>query len=153
MHGYHELRSRKLGLSHLRVAASQPIVERGIRARRLYSGEDLLVTVKFLINGHTVAQTGGESITCYHVELAHHDILLVDGLPADSHLETCSRGAFENAGVPITLHPDIAAIWRRSGCAPLLGSNGQLERARLKGLLQASLSSNRGPARRVARRA
>jgi Hint domain len=108
--------------------------------------EDVLIPIKFLINGHTITQVEVDSITYYHLELACHDVVLAEGLPVESYLETGGRGAFENSGGPISLHPDFmsdearaAAIWCRRGYAPRLGSDGQLERARLKVLLQAQL--------------
>ena len=33
---------------------------------------------------------------------------MAEGLPAESYLDTGNRGAFENAGVPMILHPDFA---------------------------------------------
>jgi hypothetical protein len=33
---------------------------------------------------------------------------LADGLPAESYLDTGNRGMFENAGLPLTLHPDMS---------------------------------------------
>ncbi|MSP01287.1 MAG: choice-of-anchor E domain-containing protein [Acetobacteraceae bacterium] len=108
--------------------------------------EDVLIPIKFLINGHTVSQIEVDTIAYYHLELPNHDVVLAEGLPVESYLETGGRGAFENADDPISLHPDfatgndrVAAVWRQSGYAPLLGNDGQLHRARLKVLLQAQL--------------
>jgi hypothetical protein len=120
--------------------------------------EGVLIPIKFLVNGHTITQIEVDSIMYYHVELPHHDVILAEGLPVESYLETGGRGSFENGGGPIALHPNFAtdearvgAIWRRNACAPLLGNDGQLERARLKVLLQAQLLANQESARQTRR--
>lgn len=101
--------------------------------------EDVLIPVKFLINGDTVAQIEVDSITYCHLELPRHDVVLAEGLPVESYLETGGRAEFENADGPIALYPDFMTLWRERGYAPLLGETGQLARARLKVLLQAQL--------------
>jgi antigen 43 len=67
-----------------------------------------LVPVRRLINGASVQRDiQCRAVTYYHVELDAHDILLAENLPAESYLDTGNRGHFENAGVPIVLHPDF----------------------------------------------
>ncbi len=109
--------------------------------------EDVLIPVKFLMNGTTVAQIDARTIFYYHIELARHDVVLAEGLPVETYLETGSRAAFENGRVAVQLHPDfapddderVAAIWRRFGYAPLLGVDGQLERVRARLEIQARM--------------
>jgi hypothetical protein len=48
------------------------------------------------------------TVTYFHVELAQHDILLAEGLPAESYLDTGNRTAFENAGSVMDMHPDLS---------------------------------------------
>jgi Hint domain len=98
--------------------------------------EGVLIPIKFLVNDATIAQVELDSIHYYHLELERHDVVLAEGLPAETYLETGGRAAFENADV-MQLHPDFApddgvvgAIWGAKGYAPLLGSNGEFERAR-----------------------
>ena len=97
--------------------------------------EGVLIPIKFLINDTTIVQIELDTIHYYHLELASHDVVLAEGLPAETYLETGGRAAFENADVT-QLHPDFApadsavgAIWRAAGYAPLLGSNGEFDRA------------------------
>jgi Hint domain/GTA TIM-barrel-like domain len=45
----------------------------------------------------------------FHVELDRHDILLAEGLPAESYLDTGNRGLFDNGAAPLILHPDFPA--------------------------------------------
>ena len=108
--------------------------------------EDVLIPIKGLINDSTVAQIAVDTIVYYHIELPHHDVLLADGLPAESYLETGSRHAFENAGGAVQLHPEfepdparVAMVWQNFGYAPLLGDGSQLERAQQKLALQVEL--------------
>ena len=46
-------------------------------------------------------------VTYYHVELETHDILIADGAPAESYLDTGNRRMFENVDAPLILHPDF----------------------------------------------
>ena len=98
--------------------------------------EGVLIPVKFLINNITIEQVERDHIDYYHLELASHDVVFAEGLPTETYLETGGRAAFEDADVT-QLHPDftphdsiVAAIWDARGYAPLLGSNGEFERAR-----------------------
>lgn len=46
--------------------------------------DGVLIPVKYLINGSTVVQVAVDATTHYHVELSQHDVLLAEGLPAES---------------------------------------------------------------------
>ncbi len=101
--------------------------------------EDVLIPVKFLVNGTTVRQTHMRKITYFHIELPVHDVLLADGLPAESYLETGGRSAFENGCGAMQLHPEFAPdearvgmVWQNFGYAPLIGTDGQVERVQLR---------------------
>jgi len=83
--------------------------------------EGVLIPIRYLCNNATIRQEAARRITYYHVELARHDILLAEGLPAESYLDTGNRASFENADQVVILHPDFARrIWEREGCAPLV---------------------------------
>ena len=105
--------------------------------------EDVLIPVKFLVNGVTITRHAVTEVTYYHIELDLHDIILAENLQVESYLETGGRSAFENASVPAMLHPDfhadVGAIWKTQACAPLLGTNGQLETVRSRLALQAMM--------------
>ncbi len=65
-----------------------------------------LIPVRLLVNGASILREDDcQSVTYYHVELDTHDILLAEALPAESYLDTGNRGMFENADVPLILHP------------------------------------------------
>ena len=108
--------------------------------------EGVLIPIKFLTNDVTVKQMQVDRVRYFHIELARHDVVLAEGLPAESYLETGSRASFENAAAVTRLHADFAPddavvgeIWHAQGYAPLLGGNGELERARRMLALQAIL--------------
>ncbi len=61
--------------------------------------EDVLIPVRYLVNGATVRQERVERVHYFHIELESHDILLAEGLTAESYLDTGNRGAFSNGGV------------------------------------------------------
>ncbi len=65
--------------------------------------DDVLVPVRHLINGSTIVQEPVAEVTYYHVELATHDVILAEGLPCESYLDTGNRAVFVNGGAE-TLH-------------------------------------------------
>ncbi|SFK39818.1 Hint domain-containing protein [Methylorubrum salsuginis] len=69
-------------------------------------GEVLIPAIR-LVNGTTVAQVEVAEVTYWHVELESHDILLAEGLPAESYLDMGNRAFFEVAS--IGLGPDAPA--------------------------------------------
>ncbi len=93
--------------------------------------EDVLIPVKYLINGATIAQVPRNEVTYYHVELPEHSVLFAEGLPAESYLDTGDRSNFANGGGPIALYPDFATRAREArGCAPLVVTGPELAAAR-----------------------
>ncbi len=82
--------------------------------------EAALIPIRYLLNGATIAQESRAAITYHHLELATHDVILAEGLPCETYLDTGNRNAFEG-GDTLLLHPAFArAIWHERGCAPLL---------------------------------
>ena len=81
-----------------------------------------LIPARLLLNGATIMQekpTG--RVRYFHLELDSHDVLLAEGLPAESYLDTGNRSAFDNGGTVQALHPDFSArVWDERGGAPLL---------------------------------
>lgn len=82
--------------------------------------DGILIPAASLVNGATVVQeTDAGDVTYYHVELAKHGILLAEGLPAESYLDTGNRIFFLNNPNGTALHPDLAAeIFAANACAP-----------------------------------
>src|SRR5205814_372610 len=66
------------------------------------SGTDLfLSTVPCYAAGTRILAARGE------VAVDRHGILLAEGLPAESYLNTGNHGFFSNSGEPLVLHPDM----------------------------------------------
>ena len=53
-----------------------------------------LIPARHLVNGASVRQVACEQVTYFHVELADHSVLLANGLPAESYLDTGNRALF-----------------------------------------------------------
>jgi hypothetical protein len=62
--------------------------------------DGVLIPVRYLVNGSTVVQEPVDEVTYYHVELAEHDVILAEGLPCESYLDTGNRAAFANGELP-----------------------------------------------------
>ena len=92
-----------------------------------------LVPIRLLVNGASIRQeTAVAQVHYFHIELDRHDLLLADGMAAESYLETGNRGMFANADAPLVLHPraeEAAAQQRRDAlsCLPLLGDPAGVE--------------------------
>ncbi len=93
--------------------------------------DGVLIPVKYLVNGDTIAQVPRDTVTYYHIELARHDVILADNLPTESYLDTGDRCNFANGGAPIALHPDFSSrVWEAEGCAPLVVTGPELDAVR-----------------------
>jgi hypothetical protein len=85
-----------------------------------------LICARQLINGTTIRQEKGlRSIEYFHIELNAHAILLAEGLPVESYLNTGNRGFFANSDEPLVLYPDMTDAseypTREAGsCAPFV---------------------------------
>ena len=115
----------------------------GVPRRDLYLSPDhavlvdeALIPIRLLVNGAGIASVPVAEVTYFHVELPLHDVVLAEGLAAESYLDVGDRADFEGGGV-LTLHPDFAgraaraaAVWDASGCAPLVLQGAPLEAAR-----------------------
>jgi len=78
-----------------------------------------------------------DEITYDDVELAQHDVLLAEGMPAQRCLDAGDRSTFANTDTPIRLFPDFATHsvdnaqrWKALGCASLVVYGPELEAVR-----------------------
>jgi hypothetical protein len=99
--------------------------------------EGVLVPVKHLINGTTIRQRRVNQVTYHHIELDSHDVILAEGLPAETYLDTGDRASFANAEGAVALHPawgsearDISLIMDALGAAPLRVTGPEVEKLR-----------------------
>ena len=92
--------------------------------------DGVLIPARYLVNGSTVRQVKWRRVLYYHVELARHDVMLAEGLPAESYLETGDR-ANSSGGNVMSLHPNFSArTWEMEGCAELVVTGRRLVAAR-----------------------
>jgi collagen type I/II/III/V/XI/XXIV/XXVII alpha len=114
--------------------------------------EGVLIPVKHLINGTTIAQVQRRTVTYLHLELPEHAAILAEGLPCESYLDTGDRGSF--AGGRVTdLHPawgsegrDIALLMDAIGFAPLRVGGAEVDRLRARLAEQAGSKAQNGTA-------
>ena len=93
--------------------------------------DPVLVKVSCLLNDATIVQQPVRQVTYWHVELDRHDVLLAEGLPAESYLDTGNRSDFAGGGPALTLHPDFARdAWDAGACARLILGGPELIDAR-----------------------
>ena len=84
-----------------------------------------LIPAKLLINGMSIVQERDtRSVQDFHIELDHHAVLLAEGLPSESYLDTGNRAYFTNSGLALVLHPEFHVnaglkCWEDDACAPL----------------------------------
>jgi LysM repeat protein len=101
--------------------------------------DGVLIPVKCLIDGNLVAQEPRDRIAYHHLELARHDVVLAEGLPAETLLPGSAAGVFENAPGALMLHPDMTALsWEAGGYAPLTVTGPLLDALRKRIAQQAS---------------
>jgi len=68
-----------------------------------------LIPVRYLVNGVTITQQEVDEVTYWHVELPRHEVLLAEGLPCESYLDTGNRAAFEPGGTAALAAASAAA--------------------------------------------
>lgn len=79
----------------------------------------VLVPAKSLINGSTIRQVAVEGVTYYHVELEEHDVIVANGVGAESFINVGNRSFFANmAAVDLMAKPDDASRTLVDYCAP-----------------------------------
>ena len=121
----------------VRVAAgafgdAQPSRDLRLSAGHAVAVDGALIPIRFLINGRSIAQVETATVEYWHVELDEHDVLIAEGLPAQSYLDTGNRGAFVNGGAFIEAHPDFEPKHWRETCLPLLGTRCEIAPAKAR---------------------
>jgi hypothetical protein len=131
-----------LDLWPVRVAASA--FGEGLPRRDLWlspghniAAEGVIMPICALINGHSVAQVKQDKVEYWHVELDAHDILLAEGLPAESYLDCGNRTAFVNGGAFVEAYPNFQPKYWAETCLPLV--HGGIEVVAAKARLMAVL--------------
>ena len=118
-----------------------------------------LIPASLVINDMTIVQElDCPSVMYYHVELDPHGVLLANGLPAESYIDTGNRAMFANTEVAMVLHPEFRVnnslrAWRDDACAKLVTDAETLapicralaERARVLGYLPREVETDTDP--------
>ncbi len=97
--------------------------------------DGVLIPIRRLVNGATIVPLRVRAITYWHVELTAHDILLAEGLAAESYLDTGNRSSFANAPVSaVRVHFERGrwTAWANKPCAPLIDDGPILQAARAR---------------------
>ena len=111
--------------------SGQPARDLTLSPDHAVSFEDVLIPIRYLLNGASIRQESVSRITWWHVELDSHDLILAEGLSAESYLDTGNRSAFANGGLLAQAQPDFArAVWANDACAELVLSGPAVARAR-----------------------
>jgi hypothetical protein len=72
-----------------------------------------------------------KEVTYWHLELPQHEVILAEGLPCESYLDTGNRAAFANGGQIAQVTPDFASWrWEAAACAALVVSGPLIEALR-----------------------
>jgi len=66
-----------------------------------------------------------------------HDVVLAEGLPCESWLDTGNRADFANGGQVVRLHPALSRLGWEDACASLVVVGPALDTARALLLIQA----------------
>lgn len=92
--------------------------------------DDVLIPVKYLIDGKMVLQVPMAKAHYFHIELDLHAIVLAEGLTVESFLDTGQKSSFRGGPV-VALHPNFTALAREAGaCAPVVVTGPRIAEAR-----------------------
>ena len=121
----------------VRVAAGafgegQPARDLWLSPGHCVAVDGVLIPIRFLANGRSIAQVETAAVEYWHVELDQHDILLAEGLPAESYLDCGNRNGFANGGAFIEAHPDFEPKDWRETCLPLVKQGPEVARAKAR---------------------
>jgi hypothetical protein len=99
----------------------------------------VLIPVRYLINDITITHAAVDEVTYYHVELPRHHVLLAEGLPVESYLDTGDRRDFGDADGTVRLFPEFtmrlsepSLVWDGRGFARLVVTGPELDATRLQ---------------------
>lgn len=109
-------------------ACGIPSVDLWMSPEHAVFAEGLLIPVRCLVNGSTIAHAPRAAFTYWHVELDRHDVMLAEGLPVESLLvDAHSVFSFDNAA-----EADVSDVFA-APCRPVVTQGAAVDtiRARL----------------------
>ena len=121
----------------VRVAAGafgeqQPSRDLWLSPGHCVAADGVLIPIRYLMNGRSIAQVETATVEYWHIELDEHDILLAEGLPAESYLDCGNRSAFVNGGAFIEANPDFEPKDWRATCLPLVKQGSEVAKAKTR---------------------
>ena len=79
-----------------------------------------LIPARLLVDNRSIHAIEVDEIIYWHVELERHDVVVCEGLPTESYLDTGNRADFANAGTVIALQPEFPSrTWDNNACGLL----------------------------------
>ena len=82
--------------------------------------DEILIPAYRLLNGATIRRDYDRATVDYHhIELDTHDLLLAEGVRAESYLDTGNRALFDHEACIVEMFPRLAAQSNASTCRPL----------------------------------
>lgn len=126
------------------VLIRKDAIGEGLPARDLYVSakhalhiDDVLVPAVALVNGVSILRADmPQGIEYFHIELDRHDVLLAEGLPAESFIDDDSRAVFDNAFEYEALYGEGERI---ESCAPRIEHGHAVEAMRRRFAARAGL--------------
>jgi hypothetical protein len=115
---------------------------------RAVFADGVSIPVRYLENGNSVAPVGVDVSVCCHVQRDRHDVVLADGLAAESCLDTGDRAHLAGGSV-LAPKPGFATRVREAhGCVPAVVTGPVLDgvRQRLAAWDAADAAATRGAA-------
>jgi len=101
-------------------APDQPTRDLWVSRGHSLAIEGVLIQAETLVNGSTIMQVPRARVEYWHVELGSHDILLAEGLPAESYLDVGNRTGFVNGGAYLEAYPDFTPRHASESCVPVV---------------------------------
>jgi hypothetical protein len=111
--------------------SGQPVRDLWLSPDHAVFVDDVLIPIKQLLNGVSIVQCPVETVTYYHIELSSHDVVLAEGLPVETYLDTGDRSAFVCLGDVREPEPGLTALrWEACGYAPLMVTGAAFDAVR-----------------------
>lgn len=125
----------RAGLLPVRIAAGalgegRPVRDLFVSPEHMMCIGDVLVPARKLLNGTTITRAERFDVVRYfHVELPRHSVILAEGAPAESFLDTGNRNMFGNVLDYLArgISPDAP---RQAPCLPVVTGGAALEAVR-----------------------
>jgi len=90
--------------------------------------EGRLIPARMLVNGRSIVEESGVSTYAFHhIECQEHAILVAEGLPTESYLDTGNRLGFSRQDPPVPSAARPLRRWDQDSCAPLTTSRAFVE--------------------------